>query len=128
MRSRMHSTDEHASEEAALTTVVGSTWAPGGQEMARRQIWVGTTNGAIRVFELSPTGKLSFVTDQKGPSPLSFLAFHPKNPVAYGAVGKRVQVYRVNGGVPTPGKARRAGVRGTHVEVDPRGGFVFLAS
>jgi 6-phosphogluconolactonase len=98
------------------------------QVVDRDPVWVGTTDGVIRRFELGATGKLRLLARVEGPKSLRFLAFHPRLPVIYGAVGRGVQVYRVGEDTITPGRSRDAGVGGTHLEVDPSGRFVFLAS
>lgn len=111
-----------------VVTLLGLALALGAQAESARPVWVGTTDGKIRVFELTRTGKLELRAEAAGPKSLRFLAFHPRLALAYGSVGKRVQVYRIEEGTPRPTLARDAGVSGTHVEVDPKGRFVFLAS
>jgi 6-phosphogluconolactonase len=98
------------------------------QDESHASVWVGTTDGVIRVFDLELTGKLTLRAKVAGPKRLRFLAFHPRLPVVYGSVGKGVQMYRIKDRKPEATKSQDAGVGGTHVEVDPSGRFVFLAS
>ena len=95
---------------------------------AQQSLWVGTTDGVIRVFELTAQGRLQLRSKTVGPRGLGFLAFHPLLPVVYAAVGKSVQMYRIENRIPKTAAKRTSDVGGTHIEVDRAGRFVFLAS
>ena len=113
---------------AAITSWIALAMLPvDGRAQAR--LWAGSTDGKIRVLALGEDGKLELQHTCEGPKGLGFVAFHPSKRLAYACVRKSLQVFEIDErGVPKPSVAIDAGVRGTHLDVDPKGRFVFWAS